>query len=74
MDRMIITLDPFAFTHFPSPTLGKSLKLDSAADVQEYCKELLAAKPNEIHLSGNTFGVEALAAISKCLGDELRVS
>jgi Ran GTPase-activating protein (RanGAP) involved in mRNA processing and transport len=49
------------------------LKLDTAADVEEYCKELKSSKPNEIHLSGNTFGVEALAAISKCLGDELRV-
>ena len=53
--------------------LGKSLKLDTAADVEGYCQQLRCEKPNEIQLSGNTFGVDALAAISKCLGDELRV-
>ena len=48
--------------------------MNTKEDVKDFCSQLLDAKPNEIQLSGNTFGVEALAAISKCLGDELRVA
>jgi Ran GTPase-activating protein 1 len=50
---------------------GKSLKLDSALDVKSWTEELKEMKPTEIHLSGNTFGVEALTAISEALGDNL---
>jgi Ran GTPase-activating protein 1 len=51
---------------------GKSLKLDSALDVQIWTEELKEMKPTEIRLSGNTFGVEALRAISEALGDNLK--
>jgi Ran GTPase-activating protein 1 len=56
---------------------GKGLKFDTIADVAPYVKDLEALNDvTEVHLSGNTFGVEASKAIAKALRDkkELKVS
>ncbi|KAI9094607.1 hypothetical protein DFS34DRAFT_716600 [Phlyctochytrium arcticum] len=56
---------------------GRTLKLDTAADVQQYVDEIKAKKGlTEIRLSGNTFGVEAGRAIAAALKDhhELRIA
>ncbi|RKO92071.1 hypothetical protein BDK51DRAFT_11404, partial [Blyttiomyces helicus] len=55
---------------------GRSLKLNSAADVQPFVDSINAIHGlTEIRLSGNTFGVEAARAIAAALKDkhELRV-
>jgi hypothetical protein len=47
---------------------GQKLKLDSAADVAEYVKQLNKAKGLEVvNLSGNTLGLEACKAIAAAL-------
>ena len=61
----------------PSPTTvllpefsiaGQKLKLDTAADVAEYVKQLNTAKGLEVvNLSGNTLGLEACKAIAAAL-------
>ncbi|KAJ3284137.1 hypothetical protein HK104_010081 [Borealophlyctis nickersoniae] len=56
---------------------GRSLKLDSAADVHLFVNEIKALEGlTEIRLSGNTFGVEAAKAIAEALRDQplLRVA
>jgi Ran GTPase-activating protein 1 len=55
---------------------GKSLKLNTAEDVKQFCEEIKALKGlTEIKLSGNTFGVDAAKAIAQAMRDqeELRV-
>lgn len=50
---------------------GKGLKLNTAADVAEFCTEMDAVPGlTEICLSGNTFGVEAAKAISKSIAKQ----
>lgn len=51
---------------------GQKLKLDTAADVSEYVKQLNKAKGLEIvNLSGNTLGLEACKAIAAALEGHL---
>ena len=57
--------------------VGKTLKFNTAQDVQDICRQILEIKDlKEIHLSGNTFGVEACEAIAKTLENQshLKVS
>ena len=53
---------------------GRTLKLDSRADIEPHVKSLLAIKDTveEIHFGGNTLGVEACAALAEAL-PQLRV-
>lgn len=56
---------------------GKGLKFDSSDDVANYVAELNAMLDvEEVHLSGNTFGVEASRALATALANKtkLRVS
>ncbi|KAK3670592.1 Ran GAP Rna1 [Recurvomyces mirabilis] len=47
---------------------GRALKLNTAADVEEHSKDLRANDNiEEIHLEGNTIGVEAAAALASML-------
>jgi Ran GTPase-activating protein 1 len=48
---------------------GKGLKLTSAADIQPYIDELVALGPDveEVHLGGNTLGIEACESLAKVL-------
>lgn len=50
---------------------GRGLKLTSAADIQPYIDELIALGPDvqEIHLGGNTLGIEACESLSNVLKD-----
>lgn len=48
--------------------VGKNLKLDSRADIEPHLKELDAIEGlEEIHLGGNTLGVEACVALAEVL-------
>lgn len=48
--------------------VGKNLKLNSKADIQPYLDELnRTVDLQEIHLGGNTFGVEACQALADVL-------
>ncbi len=45
---------------------GKNLKLDSAADIEPHLEVLRAIEGlEEVHLGGNTLGVEACEALAK---------
>lgn len=46
---------------------GKGLKLDSRADVEPLLKDCDAASVEEVHLGGNTIGVEAAEALAEFL-------
>lgn len=48
---------------------GQGLKLDSAADMQPHLDALAVLGPDveEIHLGGNTLGIEACEALAKVL-------
>ena len=46
---------------------GKGLKLNSAADIAPYLENIDPAQIEEIHLGGNTIGVEAAEALGKFL-------
>lgn len=54
---------------------GKGLKLDSRGDVEKYLGEVDTDVLEEIHLGGNTIGVEAAKALAEVLqkADKLRV-
>lgn len=46
--------------------LGKGLKLETKADFEPYLKELREIQDvEEIHLGGNTFGVQACLALAE---------
>lgn len=48
---------------------GRNLKLDTAADVQQYADELAELSDvAEIHLGGNTIGVGAAEALAMVIG------
>jgi Ran GTPase-activating protein 1 len=51
-------------------SLSKSLKCDTHQDVVFILDEISKLFLSEIHLSGNTFGVEACQAIAKGLKDQ----
>ena len=44
---------------------GKGLKLDTRADIQPYLKEVDPTTLEEIHLEGNTLGVDASQALGE---------
>jgi len=47
---------------------GKSLKLDTAADIEPHLKDLVASNDvEEARFQGNTLGVEACEALAKVL-------
>lgn len=46
---------------------GKGLKLDSRADIEPYLREINPEVLEEIHLGGNTVGVEAAQALAEVL-------
>lgn len=47
---------------------GKSLKLDTAADIEPHLKELVESSDvEEARFQGNTLGVEACEALAKVL-------
>lgn len=46
---------------------GKGLKLDTRADVEPYLREIDTDVLEEIHLGGNTIGVEAAQALAEVL-------
>jgi Ran GTPase-activating protein (RanGAP) involved in mRNA processing and transport len=51
-----------------SKVVGKSLKFNTAQDVNEICDDIDAMPDmTEIRLSGNSFGVEACKAIAVCM-------
>lgn len=53
---------------------GKSLKLNTAEDVKQFCDEIKAQSFSEIRLSGNTLGIDACAAIAQALiGKNLKI-
>jgi len=47
---------------------GKSLKLDSRSDIELHLKGVDPTAIEEIHLGGNTIGVEAAKALAEFLG------
>jgi len=47
---------------------GKSLKLDSRSDIEPHLKGVDPTVTEEIHLGGNTIGVEAAKALAEFLG------
>lgn len=51
---------------------GRGLRLDSEADIEPHLKQLDANVTEEIHLHGNTIGIEASRALGKVLS-ELKV-
>jgi Ran GTPase-activating protein 1 len=46
---------------------GKGLKLDSRADVEPWLKDVDPTTIEEIHLGGNTIGVDASVALAEFL-------
>jgi len=46
---------------------GKSLKLDSRSDIEPYLKGVDPTVIEEVHLGGNTIGVEAAKALAEFL-------
>jgi Ran GTPase-activating protein 1 len=46
---------------------GKSLKLDSRSDIEPHLKDVDPTVVEEIHLGGNTIGVEAARALAEVL-------
>ncbi|KAI0309921.1 hypothetical protein OF83DRAFT_1272838 [Amylostereum chailletii] len=46
---------------------GRSLKLDTRADIEPYLREIDPSNLEEIHLGGNTIGVEAARALAETL-------
>ena len=46
---------------------GKSLKLDSRSDIEPHLKDVDPTIVEEIHLGGNTIGVEAAKALAEFL-------
>ena len=54
---------------------GKGLKLDTRADIEPYLREIQAEVLEEIHLGGNTIGIEAAQALAEVLqkATQLRV-
>lgn len=46
---------------------GKSLKLDSRSDIEPHLKDVDPTVIDEIHLGGNTIGVEAAKALAEFL-------
>lgn len=46
---------------------GKSLKLDSRADIEPYIKGIDPTIIEEVHFGGNTIGVDAAKAIAEFL-------
>lgn len=46
---------------------GKSLKLDSRSDIEPHLKDVDPATIEEVHLGGNTIGVEAAKALAQFL-------
>lgn len=46
---------------------GKSLKLDSRSDIEPHLKDVDPTVIEEIHLGGNTIGVEAAKALAEFL-------
>jgi len=46
---------------------GKSLKLDSRSDIESHLIDVDPAVVEEIHLGGNTIGVEAAKALAEFL-------
>ncbi|KAI0036575.1 hypothetical protein K488DRAFT_75942 [Vararia minispora EC-137] len=55
---------------------GRGLKLDTRADVEPYLREINSEVLEEIHLGGNTIGVEAAQALAEVLqrASKLRVA
>lgn len=47
---------------------GKSLKLDSRSDIEPHLKGIDPTVIEEIHLGGNTIGVEAAKVLAEFLG------
>lgn len=47
--------------------LGKGLKFDTKADIEPFLKDVDPTSIEEIHLSGNTIGVDASLAIAEFL-------
>lgn len=58
--------------------LGQGLKLDTRADIEPHLATLDSEKLEEIHLGGNTLGVEACEALgellAKCTNIKVRTS
>jgi Ran GTPase-activating protein 1 len=54
---------------------GKGLKLNTRADIQPYLHEIDPEVLEEIHLGGNTIGVEAAQALAEVIqkSSKLRV-
>ena len=54
---------------------GKGLKLDTRADIEPYLREINPEVLEEIHLGGNTIGIEAAQALAEVLqkASKLRV-
>ena len=54
---------------------GKGLKLDTRADIEPYLREIQPEVLEEIHLGGNTIGIEAAQALAEVLqkATQLRV-
>ena len=46
---------------------GKGLKLDTRADIEPYLREIQPEVLEEIHLGGNTIGIEAAQALAEVL-------
>lgn len=46
---------------------GKSLKLDTRADIEPWLKDINPSIIEEIHFGGNTIGVEAAQALAEFL-------
>jgi Ran GTPase-activating protein (RanGAP) involved in mRNA processing and transport len=46
---------------------GKGLKLDTKSDVEPWIKDLDPTTIEEIHMGGNTFGVDASEALAEFL-------
>lgn len=46
---------------------GKSLKLDSRSDIEPHLKDVDPTVIEEVHLGGNTIGVEAAKALAEFL-------
>ena len=46
---------------------GKRLKLDTRADIEPYLREIHPEVLEEIHLGGNTIGIEAAQALAEVL-------
>lgn len=46
---------------------GKGLKLDTRADIEPYLREIKPEVLEEIHLGGNTIGIEAAQALAEVL-------